>query len=267
MGPRNLVRGIALPHLLTVVGGHRRRRDHGRAPVDPLPDRAGPPAGSGHRDAAAPGIRLRRRAARRRGRRRGHHGLVGARHPGQPPPRWRWTRPHGGRGVTSRSAGASRGRRQPGPGAAGSRRLGPGPPGPPGRRRRRARRGRRGHAGGRHRRRPRQPGPVGGQLGRRHRRRRRRRTWTSLQDDPRVEDLAAARRAPSQVGGKDAPVYSVESAQGGHGLQRARGTSPRGSRTRRSSAPGRPRCSGWASATRSPSARPTCRPASSASAS
>ena len=207
--------------------GHRGRRGHGRAPLDPVPDRAGPPAGSGRRDAAPPGVRLRRRAPRRRGRRRGHHGLVGPRHPGQPPPRrWR-TRPHGGRSVARRSTGAGCRRRQPGPGATGSCRLGPGPSRAPRHRRRRAGRRGRGHVGGRHRRRPRQPGPVRGQLGR-HRRRRRR-------GDRRVRAGRPAgggsrRRPPGRQSGRREGRARLHRriAQGIDGLQRPRGPSPRG---------------------------------------
>ncbi len=49
-----------------------------------------------------------------------------------------------------------------------------------------------------------------------------------LQDDPRVEDLAVARRVASQVGGKDAPVYTVESLKGAMDFSVLEGRAPEG---------------------------------------
>ncbi len=53
-------------------------------------------------------------------------------------------------------------------------------------------------------------------------------TVESVQDDPRVEDLALARRAASQVGGKDAPVYTVESLKGSMDFSVLEGRAPEG---------------------------------------
>jgi ABC-type lipoprotein release transport system permease subunit len=51
-------------------------------------------------------------------------------------------------------------------------------------------------------------------------------TVASLQDDPRIEDLGLARRAPSQVDGRDAPVYTMESLKGTMGFSELEGRSP-----------------------------------------
>jgi ABC-type lipoprotein release transport system permease subunit len=50
----------------------------------------------------------------------------------------------------------------------------------------------------------------------------------SMQDDRRVADLALARRAPSQVGGKDAPVYTIESLKGRMDFSVLEGRAPEG---------------------------------------
>jgi ABC-type lipoprotein release transport system permease subunit len=43
-------------------------------------------------------------------------------------------------------------------------------------------------------------------------------TLAALRDDPRVEDLAAARRVASEVSGRDVPVYTVEPVKGSMGF-------------------------------------------------
>ena len=265
MGPRNLVRGIALPHLLTVavaivVAAITAVLVSTRFPIG-LARRLDPDVGMRLRPGYVFGgallvgvaavvatmvssVLATRASLRHAG--GGRVRMVGA--------------------ASRRSTGTRRRRRQPGPGAAGSRRLGPGPSGAPGHHRRGVGRGGRGHVGGRHRRRPRQPGPVGGQLGRRHRWRRRgdRRRPCRTTRGWRISPSPAG--SPVRSAGRTRPSTPSSRSRGPWTSACSRDERPR-ARTRRCWAPGRPRCSGWASATRSPSVRPTCRPASSASAS
>jgi ABC-type lipoprotein release transport system permease subunit len=53
-------------------------------------------------------------------------------------------------------------------------------------------------------------------------------TAAALRGDPRVSNLAAARRAPSQVGDRDAPVYTVESLKGSMDFSVLDGRAPEG---------------------------------------
>ena len=250
LDPPALVIGLALPHVVTVVVAVVTAVATTYVPVGPVPDRAGSPARSGPR--LPPATRLPAGRGDR-----GHRGDAAAmavrrRLADAPEPRSSVTRaPDAGgrRRVRARRIRAGGRRGQPGPGA--GRRApwhGAGALGLGGGHRGRARGRRGGDVGRRHQRCARPPRPLGADLAARGRSDGPGPGRATHRPSPVCADLALVSRYAATVGARMSPSTRWTRSRVGE-LRRAPRPPAGSGTTRPCSAPGAPRCSGWASVT------------------